>query len=99
MTAKGVGFESINYTEEPLSANELKRLLEAAGLKPQDAMRTNEAAYRQHVMGRNLSDEQFVRVMSEYPELIQRPIVVRGNKGVLARRGPRVSFEFVHLGL
>lgn len=70
---------------EPLSANELKRLLEAAGLKPQDAIRTNEAAYRQHVKGRNLSDEQLVRVMSEYPELIQRPIVVRGNKGVLAR--------------
>jgi arsenate reductase len=63
----------------------LKRLLETAGLKPQDAIRTNEAAYRKHVMGQSLSDEQLVRVMAEYPELIQRPIVVRGNKAVLAR--------------
>jgi arsenate reductase len=36
-------------------------------------------------MGKNLSDEQLVRVMAKYPELIQRPIVVRGNKAVLAR--------------
>jgi arsenate reductase len=70
---------------DPLSANELKRLLHSAGLKPLDAMRTNEAAYRQHVVGQNLSDEQLVQVMAEHPELIQRPIVVRGHKAVLAR--------------
>jgi arsenate reductase len=85
LTTKKVGFEIVNYMEERLSANELKRLLETAGLKPQDAIRTNEAAYRKHVMGQSLSDEQLVRVMAEYPELIQRPIVVRGNKAVLAR--------------
>ena len=85
MTAKGVDFEVINYIEEPLSADALERLLRSAGLKPHDAIRTNEAAYRQHVAEQNLSDEQLVRVMSEHPELIQRPIVVRGNKVVLAR--------------
>jgi len=85
LTAKGVAFESINYMEEPLSANELKRLLDSAGLKPQDALRTNEGAYRQHVAGKGLSDEKLIEVMTEFPELIQRPIVVRGNKGVLAR--------------
>jgi arsenate reductase len=71
--------------EEHLSANELKQLLHRAGLKPQDAVRTNEVAYRQHVAGKILSDEQLVRIMAEHPELIQRPIVVRGNKAVLAR--------------
>lgn len=85
MTEKGVGFESINYMEEPLSANELKQLLHSAGLNPQDAIRTNEAAYRRYVAGQNLSDEQLIRLMAEYPELIQRPIVVRGKKAVLAR--------------
>ena len=85
MTAKEVGFETVNYMEEPLTADELKRLLDAAGLKPPEAIRANEAAYRQHVIGKNLSDEELVRVMAKYPELIQRPIVVRGNKAVLAR--------------
>ena len=85
MTAKGVDFESINYMEERLSANELKRLLRVAGLKPQDALRTNEGAYRQHVAGKKLSDDELLRIMAEYPELLQRPIVVRENNAVLAR--------------
>jgi arsenate reductase len=78
-------YRLINYLEEPLSAPELKELLRRAGLRPQDAIRTNEEAYRQHVAGRNLSDEQLIQVMAKNPELIQRPIVVRGDKAVLAR--------------
>jgi arsenate reductase len=85
LTAKGIDFEAINYVEGPLSADTLKQLLRNAGLTPQAAMRTNEAAYRQHVAGQNLSDAQLIRAMAEHPELIQRPIVVRGNKVVLAR--------------
>lgn len=85
MTAKGIGFESVNYMESPLPASELARLLHSAALKPQDAIRTNEAAYRQYVAGKNLSDEQLVQIMAEHPELIQRPIVVRGSRAVLAR--------------
>ena len=78
-------FESINYTEQRLSAHELKNLLCSARLKPQDAMRTNEPAYRQHVVGKDLSDDDLIQVMVKHPELIQRPIVVRGDKAVLAR--------------
>ena len=91
MTAKGVDFESINYREERLSANELKQLFSVAGLRPQDALRTNEAAYRQHVAGKNLSDDELVRIMAEYPELLQRPIVVRENKAILARPVDRLT--------
>lgn len=91
MTAKGVDFESINYMEERLSENELKHLLRVAGLTPQDALRTNEAAYRQHVAGKNLSDDQLLQIMAEYPELLQRPIVVRENKAVLARPVDRLA--------
>ncbi len=78
-------FTSINYIEEPLSAKELKQLLQKTGLRPQDALRTKEPAYREHVAGRNLSDDQLIRIMAEHSELLQRPIVVRGNKAVLAR--------------
>jgi arsenate reductase (glutaredoxin) len=85
LTEKGVVFESINYMEERLSADKLKQLLRDAGLKPQDALRTNEAAYRQHVAGKNLSADQLLQIMTEYPELLQRPIVARENKAVLAR--------------
>lgn len=71
--------------EERLSANELKQLLRRAGLRPQDALRTNETTYRQHLAGKTLSDDDLLQIMAEYPELLQRPIAVRENKAVLAR--------------
>lgn len=85
MTAKGIDFESVNYMEKRLSAHELKLLLHRAGLRPQDALRTNEAVYRQHVAGKNLSDDELLQILTEYPEMLQRPIVLRENKAVLAR--------------
>ena len=85
MTEKGVEFETVNYIEKPLSATGLKQLLRQAGLEPNEVLRTEEDAYREHVAGKNLSDEQLIAVMVRHPELMQRPIVVRGNKAVLAR--------------
>jgi arsenate reductase len=91
LTAKGVEFEAVDYTRQPLTADALKKLLRSAGLKPMDAMRSKEAAYKQFVAAKNLSDDQLVRVMAAHPELIQRPLVVRGKKVVLARPVERLS--------
>jgi arsenate reductase (glutaredoxin) len=85
LTEKGVKFETVNYIEKPLSAAELKHVLRQAGLKPNEVLRTKEEAYREHVAGKNLRDEQLLAIMARHPELIQRPIVVRGSKAVLAR--------------
>lgn len=86
MTEKGVEFETIDYTRKgSLSASQLQHLLDRAGLKPHDVLRKNEPAYSEHVAGRSLTDVQLIRAMVEHPELIQRPIVVRGEKAVLAR--------------
>ena len=86
-----MAFDRVNYIEQRLSAEELKRLLCQAGLKAKKAVRTNEDAYKRHVAGRNLTDAQLIRVMADYPELIQRPIVVRGEKAVLARPVEKLS--------
>jgi arsenate reductase (glutaredoxin) len=85
LTDKGVQFESINYIDHPLSVDKLKQLLDNAGLKPEDAVRRGEDVYRQLVAGKNLNDSQLIHLMAAHPELIQRPIVVRGQKAVLAR--------------
>ena len=85
MTAQGVEFESVNYIEKPFSASELRDLLDRAGLKPQDALRSNEPAYKQLVAGKELSADELLKVMAAHPELVQRPIVVRDEKAVLAR--------------
>jgi arsenate reductase (glutaredoxin) len=85
LTARGVQFESVNYIEKPFSASELRDLLQRAGLKPQDVLRRNEPAYKQLVAGKELSDHEVLKLMAAHPELVQRPIVVRDDKVVLAR--------------
>ncbi len=85
MTAQGVEFESVNYIAKPFSASELRDLLDRAGLKPHDVLRRNEPACKQLVTGKALSDDELLKVMAAHPELVQRPIVVRDEKVVLAR--------------
>lgn len=77
--------------EERLSYNELKLLLQRAGLTPRDALRSNEDSYRQLVAGKNLSDDQLLEIVVKHPELLQRPIVVRKDKAVLARPVNRLA--------
>lgn len=81
----------MDYTRQPLTAYALKKLLRSAGLKPMDAMRTREAAYQRLVAGKDLKDDELVSLMIKHPELIQRPLVVRGKKAVLARPVERLS--------
>lgn len=65
--------------------SELRALLRRAGLRPHDVIRTKEPAYKQYVADKDLSDDELLRLMAAHPELIQRPIVVRDGKAVLAR--------------
>jgi len=85
LTEQGVEYESVNYLEHPLSADELKTLLRRAGLTPNDVVRTKEPAYRELVAGKNLTAEELLKIMTAHPELLQRPIVVRNDKAILAR--------------
>ena len=91
MTEKGVEFEAINFFEQPMTADLLKQLLRASGLKPSEALRTNDAIYKEKVAGKNLSEEELIRLMVKHPELIQRPIVVKGKKAVLARPAEKLA--------
>lgn len=91
MTEKGVEFEAINFFEQPLTADLLKQLLRAARLNASEALRTNDAVYKERVAGKNLSDEELIRLMVKHPELIQRPIVAKGKKAVLARPAEKLG--------
>jgi arsenate reductase len=88
---KGVEIEAINYFEQPLTADKLKELLKNAGLKPSESIRTKEEAYKKYVAGKDLNDDALIHLMVAHPELIQRPIVVKGNKAVLARPAEKLK--------
>lgn len=91
LVEQGLEVEAVNYFDQPLSASELKSLLKRAGLKPSEAIRTNENSYRELIAGKGLSDDALIALMAAHPELIQRPIVVRGDKVVLARPVERLA--------
>jgi arsenate reductase len=83
---RGVDFEEVNYYETPLGETELRDLIDKLGISPRELMRKDEQIYRELQIGkRDLSDEELIRLMIENPDLIQRPIVVRGQRAVLGR--------------
>lgn len=82
----GLPFEKINYYLEPLSEKKLRELLKKMGMKPRELLRTSEAIYRELGLGKKeLSDDQLLSLMVKHPDLIQRPIVERGDRAVLGR--------------
>lgn len=86
LNEKGVEFEAINYYEQPLTADQLRALLAKLKLCARDVLRKDEAiARRLDINKRVLSDDELIELMVEHPDLIQRPIVVRGEKAVLGR--------------
>ena len=92
---RGATFESINYYEKPLTVQELRTLIDKLGMAPRDLLRKGEQVYRDLGLAkREVSDEELIRLMVEHPDLIQRPIVVRGNKAVLGRPPENVDELF-----
>ncbi len=79
-------YEIIDYLNNPPSANELQSLADKMGVNARDFIRTKEAVFRELDLQPHLKDEPFMfQKMSENPKLIERPIVVKGDKAVLGR--------------
>ena len=82
----GVDFEKVNYYLEPLSETKLRDLLRKMNLKPRDIVRASESIYRELGLGKkDLSDDELISSMIQHPDLIQRPIIERGDRAVLGR--------------
>src|SRR3989442_7927444 len=81
-----VDFSKINYYLEPLSEKKLRELIKKMGITPRELLRASESIYRELGLGkRELSDDEIISLMVEHPDLIQRPIVERGDRAVLGR--------------
>jgi arsenate reductase len=79
----GVAHEYREYTEDPLSLAELKKVFKALGQAPKDLLRARDAKPL-GVTGEE-SDAQLLKLMAEHPTLLQRPIGWKGNKAVVGR--------------
>lgn len=82
----GTPFTAVNYYEQPFTTAQLKNLLKKAGLSPKDVLRTKEDIYKELGLAKKaLSDDELIELMVKHPDLIQRPIVEKGDQALLAR--------------
>ncbi len=88
----GVDFKSVNYYTDPLSKSDLKVLLKKMGISAAELLRTKEDIYKQLGLGnKDLGSEEILDLMVKHPDLIQRPIVEKGSKAILARPAERIK--------
>lgn len=91
LTERGIDFESVRYHVDGLTEPELRELLRKLGVGPREVLRTREPLVGELGLDRpEVDDEELIARMVEYPVLLQRPIVVRGERAVLARPVERV---------
>ena len=82
----GVDFSKVNYYLEPLTERQLKRLIKKMGIAPRDLLRTSEPVYRELGLAKKeASDDELISLMVKHPDLMQRPIVEKGDRAVLGR--------------
>ncbi|MEX0813966.1 MAG: arsenate reductase (glutaredoxin) [Chitinophagales bacterium] len=82
---KGVEPEIVEYLKTPPSEAELKRVLKMLDIPAEKLLRKGEQIFKDNFKGKKLSDAEWVKVMHENPKLIERPVVVKGDKAVIGR--------------
>ena len=85
LQAKGIDPSIVEYLKTPPSASQLKAIVKQLGIKPEQLVRKNEEIYKSRYANKTLSDAQWIEAMVENPSLIERPIVIRGQRAALGR--------------
>ena len=87
-------YEVVDYLKNPPTEKELKSILKKLGMTPIELVRKKEAIWKEHYKGKEMSDVEVIKAMIENPRLIERPIVIKGNKAVIGRPTEKISELF-----
>ena len=87
----GQPYEVVKYLEEIPSADELKDIIRKLDVNPLELVRQHEPIWIDKFKGKSLTDQEIIDVMIAHPILIERPIVVNGDKAVIARPMGKIS--------
>lgn len=84
-------FTIVNYIEERLSKHELEEIIKKLRISPIELVRKKEEIWLKDFAGKELTEDQIVEALIQNPILIERPIVINGNKAVIARPAERIK--------
>ena len=89
---RGISFDKVNYYIEPLGKKKLTELVRKMNIKPRELLRKSEPIYKELGLAEDrFSDSELIALMVEHPDLLQRPIVERGDRAVLGRPTENVN--------
>ena len=88
---KNLDHTVVKYMDEPLTFNQLEELLDMLGMFPFELIRQNEQIWKDEFSEKDMDDNELIYLMVEYPQLMQRPIVVNGEQAVVARPANRID--------
>ena len=86
-------FKIIEYLKEAPSFDELKSIIHLLGIPPLELIRKNESIWKKNYKGKELTNDEVIRAMTEHPKLIERPIVINKEKAVIGR--PLENIEYI----
>lgn len=87
----GQKFEIVEYLKNSPSKVELKEVIQLLGIPAVKLIRRGEADFKENFKGKELTEDQWIDAMIQYPKLIERPIVVNGDKAVIGRPPENIS--------
>ena len=86
--------EIIKYLEFPPSKSEIKKVLDMLGISARELMRTKEDIYKELNLKNENNEEKLIEAMANNPKLIERPVIIKGNKAIIARP-PEMALELL----
>ena len=91
LNSSNENFEIVDYQNNPPTVKELKEILKMLGISPIQLVRKNETIWKENYKGKELNDAAIIDAMCTHPKLIERPIVIKGNKAVIGRPPERIK--------
>ena len=91
---EGIDFDRVDYHVDPLPREKIRQLVEKTGRPARELLRRKEPVFKELGLGEresDLDDAEVIDLMAEHPQLLERPVVERGERAVLARPVDRVS--------
>ncbi len=90
----GMDIEIVEYLKSPLNEKKIKELLKKLGMKAEEIVRKGEPLYKEKYKDKKLTETEWIKVLVKNPVLIERPIIVKGNKAVIGRPASTIEKLF-----
>lgn len=81
----------VKYLDKEFTTEELAEIIKILDIKPIDLVRKNEQIWKENYKNQEFTDAELIEILVNNPKLIERPIVINGNRGVIARPFSKIN--------